>query len=211
MENQKNPVLCIIQSKRDENWNREKPYQEQEGIEEHLQYMAKLHEEGIMIYSGPFLDNTGLFSILISKEDKENLQKLIDKDPAVKTRLVKSSVRHILTPFPIKAELRVNVEGKPVIMHLVTYSPGEKWVEGLSIEEQAFFLEHVHYCNSLYKLDKILLGGPFAETHGEQFVFYTQQQAEVNSIVENDPAVRNQILSYEIKPWVSLFQMEYDS
>jgi uncharacterized protein YciI len=53
--------------------------------QEHLRYLFKLRDEGVLILNGPVTDETSLWGIgIFNCTDKEIAKRLLDADPAVK-------------------------------------------------------------------------------------------------------------------------------
>ena len=64
-------------------WIEGKGFQNQKLLD-HGAYIHSLHQQGIAIEGGPFLDNTGGMAI-IKVEDAAQAQEIIDQDPAIRT------------------------------------------------------------------------------------------------------------------------------
>lgn len=65
--------------------------------------------------------------------------------------------------------------------------------------------EHMENINKLAAMGKLNVAGPFLDD-GELrgiFIFDSNSEEEVRSMVENDPAVKAGRLTYEIHPWMT--------
>jgi uncharacterized protein YciI len=72
-------------------------FNEQPGIDEHVNYYAGLLEKNKLHEGGPFLDNSG--GMMILNVNKPDAEKIANDDPAVKKGLLKVEVKQWLVPF----------------------------------------------------------------------------------------------------------------
>lgn len=83
---------------------------------------------------------------------------------------------------------------------IVILRPGAAWLAGKPITEQPL-QEHGQYVLQLHLAGKLRFAGPFADDSGGAAVFEAADEAEARRIVDNDPAVINQIFVYDLHPW----------
>jgi uncharacterized protein YciI len=76
--------------------NRDQPPEEVDKIQrEHLRYLFQLRAEGMILINGPVIDDDELQGIAIfNTTDKEDVRRLADGDPAVKTGRVVYEIYH---------------------------------------------------------------------------------------------------------------------
>ncbi len=86
--------------------------------------------------------------------------------------------------------------------HAVVWFPGEKWVEGKSTTQQPFFKEHTDYLMVLLKQGKNIMSGPWRDEPGGLTLLRVNNDQEAQQIVENDPMVKNEVLTAQVKGWV---------
>jgi uncharacterized protein YciI len=66
------------------NWESGVGFREQPGVLEHVQHYAKLHEQGKLLYGGPFIDaDSGGMMIAAEGVTREELEAFAAQDPAV--------------------------------------------------------------------------------------------------------------------------------
>lgn len=74
-----------------EKWVDTLSFREQPGVKEHVSYMSSFLESKKLVEGGPFLDNSG--GMMIFNTTKEEAEKIAKEDPAVKSGLLKVSVK----------------------------------------------------------------------------------------------------------------------
>ena len=84
--------------------------------------------------------------------------------------------------------------------YVFLHVPGPNWLVGKPILEQPL-AGHFQYMTQLESERKLVLGGGFLDGSGAMGVLVANSQAEAESIVKNDPAVREQIVTTTIHPW----------
>jgi uncharacterized protein YciI len=84
--------------------------------------------------------------------------------------------------------------------YVFLHVPGPNWVAGKPITEQPL-ADHFQYMTQLESEQKLVLGGGFLDGSGAMGVLVADSQAEAESIIANDPAVREQIVTATIHPW----------
>ena len=80
-------------------------------------------------------------------------------------------------------------------------SSGPNWKDGVIFHNQPFMPEHAVYVQQKYDQGQIILAGPYMDLTGGAIVIDVESEEEVISFVENDPTVKNNIFSYQIKAW----------
>jgi uncharacterized protein YciI len=89
----------------------------------------------------------------------------------------------------------------PNIYYVLFHSPGEKWVDSLSFQEQPGVEEHVGYMASFLESGRLAIGGPFLDNSGGMMVFRAENQEEAETTANADPAVKKGLLKVTVKPW----------
>lgn len=92
------PLHCVIFHTPGPNWKEGVPFQEQPGIMEHIQYMAKQLQERQLVMGGPFLDNSGGMMICTTA-DTDQAKAIANADPAVKAGLLLVEVKLWMVPM----------------------------------------------------------------------------------------------------------------
>lgn len=85
---------------------------------------------------------------------------------------------------------------------VILYFKGEKWLEGKPHWEQGLS-PHRDYLIEKLK-DGLLTAGQYLDHTGGLVIANVESVAEAEHIVQNDPAVIDQILTYEVHPWEPL-------
>jgi uncharacterized protein YciI len=80
-------------------------------------------------------------------------------------------------------------------------TPGENWREEIILHNQPFMPEHAVYVQQEYNKGNIVLAGPFGDLSGGAIVIDVATEEDVFIFIENDPAVKNGIFSYQFKEW----------
>lgn len=79
------------------------------------------------------------------------------------------------------------------------YTPGKAWKKGKPHTEQG--LEpHRDYLINHFK-DRILAIGPFMDHTGGLFIFEAESVEAVTEIINNDPAIEEEIFNVTLYPW----------
>jgi uncharacterized protein YciI len=120
-----------------------------------------------------------------------------------KTILILSAIAliGILTSSKPKTTPMEQQDKKPTIYQVLFHSPGPKWVDSLSFQEQPGVMEHVNYMAGFLQSKKLVEGGPFLDNSGGMMVFKgTKEEAE--KIANADPAVKAGLLKVTVRPWM---------
>ena len=59
-------------------------------LREHGAYMARLHDEGVVVHGGPFTDNAGGL-VIVAAESDAAAQSVVENDPAVQSGVFDAS------------------------------------------------------------------------------------------------------------------------
>ena len=67
--------------------NRTHPKEEAAKIQEgHMAHLTKMHQEGVLIMAGPFMDEGEIRGILVMMADEESqVKEIVEQDPAIKS------------------------------------------------------------------------------------------------------------------------------
>ncbi len=102
------------------------------------------------------------------------------------------------------------MSNSPRIRYVVFHTPGAIWKHGIDFREQEGVGEHVQHYLKLHAEGKLELGGPFLfqDAGGMMVAKKDVSLEELELFAAADPAVQTDLLSYEIRPWLTA--MEYD-
>lgn len=91
-------------------------------------------------------------------------------------------------------------------------TPGPRWVEGVSYNEQPEFMSHVAYMTELQEKGLTVLSGPFMQkagglqgilADGGMTIFRAADLGEAIKVATDDPTVKSGMLNVEVKMmWV---------
>ena len=86
-------------------------------------------------------------------------------------------------------------------MFLLLYRPGPAWIAGKPQSQQRL-KEHFNYFLDLYAQGEVKLAGGFTdEAAGGAVVLVVDNEARANEFARNDPAVKEGVFVYELRPW----------
>lgn len=91
----------------------------------------------------------------------------------------------------------------------VFYSPGTRWETGKSIAQQNLS-EHRNYYQHLLEQGKVVIGGATLEDDLGLMILNIQDKEEAKKIIANDPAIKNQIMTAELKIFYTVFKSTND-
>ena len=92
------PIFCVLFHSPGPNWKEGIPFQEQPGVMDHVMYMKKQLDDGVLLMGGPLLDNSGGMMVCRSA-DPEAARKMAEADPAVVAGLLKVEVKQWMIPM----------------------------------------------------------------------------------------------------------------
>ena len=92
------PVRFVVLHTPGPKWKYGTDFREQEGVSEHVQHYAKLHEQGRLQLGGPFLlADAGGMMITTKAITREEIEAFAEADPAVKSGLLIYEIRAWIT------------------------------------------------------------------------------------------------------------------
>ncbi len=71
----------------------------QEKMIPHIEYIKKLIEQGVIVVSGPFIDERRGGMFILDVDNMDNAKEYIEKDPAVKAGILKNDIRQYNLTF----------------------------------------------------------------------------------------------------------------
>ena len=81
-------------------------FREQPGVEHHYGFMASLHERGLLVVGGPFLDaaspGRAVGVAVIRAGSEEEATAIAHEDPSIEAGLLRVEVRPWYVPLPIQ-------------------------------------------------------------------------------------------------------------
>ena len=80
------------------------------------------------------------------------------------------------------------------------YSPGPNWLTNQPITKQPL-AGHFQYMSRLETEGKLILGGGFTDGSGAMGVLHVSSLEEAREIIENDPAVKEGIVTAQTHPY----------
>jgi uncharacterized protein YciI len=87
-------------------WQPGVPFREQHGVESHMGFMRRLHEEGLLVIGGPFLDDADDLPVgmaIIRAPSLEDAERIAVLDASLAAGLLRVRVRPWLVPMGIDA------------------------------------------------------------------------------------------------------------
>jgi uncharacterized protein YciI len=95
--------------------------------------------------------------------------------------------------------------GMPTPTHAIIYETGPNWVEGKSLKEQDL-RDHGKYLADLTAKGVVILGGPWRYENGGLVVIRVKTDQEAQRMLDEDPGVKNGVLSGSVHAWEVLFK-----
>jgi uncharacterized protein YciI len=97
-------TLFVIEHAPGPGWEAETNFREQPGIEDHIAFMSSLHEHGVLVIGGPFMDDVGdrpvgMAVVRVASEVEANA--LAGQDQAVVKGLLSYRVRPWRVPMGV--------------------------------------------------------------------------------------------------------------
>jgi uncharacterized protein YciI len=83
---------------------------------------------------------------------------------------------------------------------LIIYRPGSAWIPGKPVSEQGL-ADHFQYMLDLYEIGTLKQAGPFTDDSGGAVILEVADAAAARAVVANDPAVKANKMTPEIRPW----------
>lgn len=84
--------------------------------------------------------------------------------------------------------------------YVFLHSPGPNWLDGEPITAQPL-AGHFEYMSQLEAEKKLVLGGGFTDNSGSMGVLQVSSLSVAQEIVDNDPAVKDSIVTAEVHAW----------
>lgn len=90
------------------------------------------------------------------------------------------------------------------VRFVVFHIPGPKWLPGKTLFEQPGVMDHVGHYGTLLQAGKLALGGPHLDGKGGGMMIPAAgvTEAEISAFAAEDPAVKAEVLRFEIRPWL---------
>lgn len=94
------------------------------------------------------------------------------------------------------------------VRYVVFHKPGPKWQYGVDFREQEGVGGHVQHYLKLHEQGKLELGGPFLlqDAGGMMVAPQDVSQEELEIFAAADPAVQSDLLTYEVRPWLTAME-----
>jgi uncharacterized protein YciI len=94
------------------------------------------------------------------------------------------------------------------VRYVVFHKPGSKWKYGIAFREQDGVGDHVQHDLKFHEQGRLEMGGPFLlqDVGGMMIATKDILQAELEAFAAADPAVRSELLIYEIRPWLTAME-----
>lgn len=84
--------------------------------------------------------------------------------------------------------------------YAVFFSKGTQWDPAQPFKKQKAIGEHVLFVKKLYHDQKILIAGSFKEQSDSMLLLQDMTLEQAEKRLKEDPAIRNQVLAYQLKP-----------
>ncbi len=174
----------------------------------HMANIRRLGADGKLKMAGPFMDDTTVRGIFVFKaSSKQEVEELLETDPAVKAGRLKGDVH----PWQIDrgeiqegSKLPQKVTMEPFVM--LIYSPGEKFASMPEKQQDAIWLEHRKYHDALYASKQIEIGGPFTDHDTADHTGLTiahGKKEDGEKLAAADPAVKAGLVKVDVHEWIT--------
>jgi len=96
----------------------------------------------------------------------------------------------------------------PPIRHVIFHAPGPSWDPAVAPLEQPGLGAHVQHWAAWLAQGRLALGGPFADLRygGMMVCADGVERDDALRHAEADPAVRDGLLTFELRPWACALQ-----
>lgn len=85
---------------------------------------------------------------------------------------------------------------------IILWKPGSAWVEGKTVREQPYWMQHAAFMDHLFESGMVVLGGPFADATGSLVIVEAENEHEVANLFAHDPFMVHDIFALSsLKQW----------
>ncbi|KMK76802.1 YciI family protein [Alkalihalobacillus pseudalcaliphilus] len=88
--------------------------------------------------------------------------------------------------------------------YLILFSRGVNWLEHVRLPDQPHMPEHAVYVQKRFEQGDVIFAGPFEDFSGGAILIDVKDEEDLLDFIQNDPAVRNEIFTYQYKKWGQL-------
>lgn len=172
---------------------------EQQPLGPHFDYAKAQLAAGALVANGPFLDAIrGLYVVRAGTEAEARA--FAERDPAITSGVM---VVDRIEPWFVMFDGFAAVVARDSRFFELVYAPGESWVEGRPLTEQAIG-PHVEYMTQLFQNRVMIAGGPLPGTDRGRYLIATQDAAAAERIVAADPGLASGLFSVTSHPWLPM-------
>ena len=86
------PVYHVVLHMPGPCWDERRSFYDQDGAQEHLAHLARLRRRGVLLFGGPYLDDSGGL-VVLQGLSPDQARQLAYSDPAVRMGLLQADVR----------------------------------------------------------------------------------------------------------------------
>ncbi len=85
---------------------------------------------------------------------------------------------------------------------VILWAHGPAWVDGKTVREQPYWIEHAVFMDRLFENGTVILGGPFTDGTGSMVILEAEEENEVRTLLADDPFVVHHIFVLSgLKQW----------
>jgi len=200
-------AYIVIVHARGPKWDPEESFRNQSGIRYHIRHYEDLQAEGLLLFGGPFIDDSGGMMIL-HHTPLDDARELAFGDPAVQDGLLGVKVRRWTRTLEAEDPVLTELD-PPDIRPVVELRPGAKWEPQVPFREQPGIGRHIGYYGDLRQ--RVTVGGYFPDDAGVLMILTPGMSLEqARKIAEEDPAVKAELLQLEVREWLLVFKPPAD-
>lgn len=95
---------------------------------------------------------------------------------------------------------------------VITWAPGPRWIEGVSLYDQPYIEEHADHLDHLMADHRVVLSGPFTAATGVMpasvgmTVVAAPDEVGLRAWLVGDPAIVNEVLQAEVRAFQVVFE-----
>jgi uncharacterized protein YciI len=169
---------------------------------QHFAYVSTLIKSNVAVIGGSFDDSAPPEGVLILRTTAEEAKKVIERDPAVKDRMVTAEV-HPRWSEDIFKNARSLDSLERLYFGFLKKGPNRKEGDDKNAEIQELQKAHIANIVRLAEMKKMVMAGPFGD-EGELrgiFVFRVASMKEAQELAATDPMIKIDRLRIDLHSW----------
>lgn len=169
----------------------------EQNIAEHFNYQIDLFGSGTLKAAGFLLeDDQGLYIQEVRQESE--IDEIISNDPAVIEGIFDPIEKEAISMVAEQVLDSIAIAGRQYF--IIEYTPAARWESSKKLWELDL-TNHQNYMGQQFSEKVMLRGAQFIEVDKAMYVVLANSEAEVQSIIDNDPAVNEMVFQGTIKSW----------